>query len=147
MIKLKQILLESYNVWMGYDKLSVSQKEALYEYMVTSGGVSDREYNNHVKMRLYKVVLINPNQVIDVFNEWGWTGHIKCKYDDDTRRINKIKTLHKKYKTVWPYIVGDGKTFKDWARDKMNHGDGYHRLCLALREHRPIEFLFIKSRV
>ncbi len=144
MIKLKSLLNESKNSWIEYDRLSSAEKESLYEYMVDSGGVNSDEYEDWIKKFVYKIQLVQPNQLIPILDKWGWDW--RKENSDDERRISKISKIQKKTKNIWPYVVGNGDTLKKWATDEMNHGDGWHRLCVSLRKNEPINFLFIKIK-
>ena len=145
MIKLKSLIKESNSYkWIEVENLTDAQRSALYEYMVTSGGVKKDEYENYVKNFKYAAVKFPVNKIIDIINKWGWDWK-NCDSHDE-KRINKIKRLQQKTNQYWPYVVGIGHSLKQWAKDEMNHGDGWHRMCVSLRQGKPIEFLFLKIK-
>jgi hypothetical protein len=142
MIKLKSLLREE-SGWKKYISLTSAQKKALYEYMVTSGGVEPEEYNDYVKTFLYRIQVVSPQQIAAVFEKdgWDWTQGLR---QNDEDRIKKIDLEIQKTKEKWPYIVNSATSFQQWKTNEIYHGDGFHRTILALRKNEPIEFLFLK---
>jgi hypothetical protein len=143
MIKLKSLLNEE-SGWKKYNSLTHAQKKALYEYMVTSGGVGPEEYNDHVKKYEYKIVIIDAKKIAPILDKGGWDWMSGINPDDE-KRINAIDRLIKKTNQKWPYIVSGATSFKQWAENEYYHGDGFHRMLLSVRKNEPIEFLFLKE--
>lgn len=138
-------LLESHR-WMPYDALPDRAKAALRYYMVDDGGIEAEEYDDHVRFYVYKLHAYPAEVVRKAWYGIGWKlGSETPLHSSDEKRIAKIIQLRKKTGVVWPYIAASNAgTFKEWASDEMNHGDGYHRAVASIRSGQPVEFLFLK---
>ena len=139
--------------WIEFKTLTEAQKAALYEFMVDSGGVEKSEYEIHATKFKFRIELISPEKVIPVIKQWHEDAIVEYTFDlntsyyaDDEQRIQNIAELHATGNPIWPYI-GQETTFKKWAKSEFNHGDGWHRLILAIRQNRPIEFLYLKTKI
>ena len=124
--------------------MSKEQKDALYEYMVTSGGVEPTEFNAYMKRFVFKVIKVPAAKLKNVFDKDGWDW-LQGLSANDEERIKKIDAEIQRTNQTWPYIVNAATTFSQWAENEYYHGDGFHRMLLAIRKNRPIEFLFIKQ--
>ncbi len=140
-----EALLESGRA-LEYDQLPQRAKEAVWQYMVPDGGVEADEYDDHVRKFTYTLRTYAPQSIIQAWRKMGWAGDPLDPelHPNDEQRVRKIMRLRAKGKPVWPYIVGgNAKSFREWASDEMNHGDGYHRMVASIRANQPIEFLFL----
>lgn len=132
--------------WVRYEALPKRIKDALWQYMVTDGGVEADEYDEHVRKFTYRLQAYAAEKVRRAWYGVGWKlGDEEPLHASDEKRIRAIERLWNAGKNRWPYIVGSGvSSFKEWASDEMNHGDGYHRAVAAIRRGEPVEFLFLK---
>lgn len=128
---------------MSYDQLPENAKQAVYQYMVTDGGVEAEDYDAWVRNFAYRLETIPPEKIIAVWRAWGWKG--QAQHPSDAARIRRIHRLRRAGKGTWPYVVGGGATFEEWASDDMNHGDGYHRMVASVNKGEPVEFLFLRN--
>lgn len=134
---------------MEYSRLPARAKEALWMYMVLDGGVEADEYDAHVLKFTYTLRTYTPRSILQAWKRMGWVkAGTNRKLDlDDEKRVRKIEHLRARGKEVWPYIVAsDTRSFKEWASDEMNHGDGYHRMVASVRANQPVEFLFLTQK-
>jgi len=137
--------------WKRYAALTKAQQAALYHWMVLEGGVMDDEYREHMRKRLFGVQLIQPASIVQALKHWHTIAEVPYPFDlhtsqykNDQQRISKIARLHRKGGLIWPYIADGCTSFREWAKSPDNHGDGWHRMLLAVRQNRPIEFIFIR---
>jgi hypothetical protein len=128
---------------MTYDQLPENAKQAVYQYMVTDGGVEPEDYEAWVRNFVYRSETVSPEKLKAAWRAWGWTG--QAQHPSDAARIRRIQRLRRAGKGTWPYIVGGGATFEEWASDDMNHGDGYHRVLASVNKGEPVEFLFLRN--
>jgi hypothetical protein len=145
MIRLKSLISENTLEWRNYTQLSREQQAALYEYMVTSGDVDPSEYNSYIQTFVFKTMMVSPDKLKRVFDKDGWDW-LKGLSSNDEARIQKIDREINQTKQKWPYIVNAATSFSQWAENEYHHGDGFHRMLLAVRKNEPIEFLFPKRK-
>lgn len=131
--------------WISYDSLPKRAKDALWQYMIVDGGVEEEEYDEHVRKYVYRLQAYPAEKMRKAWYGIGWKlGSEKPLHASDEKRIRHIASLWDVGQERWPYIVGSGASFREWASDEMNHGDGYHRSVAAIRRGEPIEFLFLR---
>lgn len=132
--------------WISYEALPKRAKSALWQYMVTDGGVEKDEYDGHVRKYAYRLQSYAAEKMRKAWYGIGWKlGSEEPLPAPDEKRVRRIASLWDAGKERWPYIVGSGAhSFREWSSDEMNHGDGFHRAVAAIRRGEPIEFLFLR---
>ena len=129
--------------------LTKAQQEALYAYLIDGGYVGEHEFVEVVTQYQYRIKTVSTIEGIKLLQRWhkdaavDYTFNInKCYYSYDEKRVQHIAQLHKQGSLVWPYVVSRGVNFRQLVANDIHHGDGYHRLVLAIRQNRSLEFLF-----
>ena len=145
-------LLESGPAWVAYEALPGRAKAALWQYMVEDGGVLDDEYESHVRKFRYKLQSYDPKKVVAAWDKMhqedeNFDFNAIPLHPHDEERVHVIQKLRDSGGEDWPYIVGIGQTFAQWASSTDNHGDGFHRAVASIRANRPVEFLFLNLKV
>lgn len=125
-----------------YDDLSLECKHALERWMICDSDIED--YESHISKFVFRVETIPCEKIVEVLTRWGWNWRPNKSIHRNTEdRVNRIKRYQKISSEIWPYIGGNGKSFGEWSESDMNHGDGWHRMIVAVRRKKPMNFIFL----
>ena len=113
-----------------YKELDTPNQKAIYKWMSAAeeGGWEDDSWMDKYD---FKKVFVPAHKFEQLFKDWGWD--IKPVDEIEKERVDKIIKAYKETHKLWPYIIGTGKTWEEFAEDEINHGDGYHRVMAYLQ--------------
>jgi len=134
---------------LTFAQLTPPQQAAVWQWMWHEGGFETEAQAKQSCLRCrYKVEDIPIQQVMAVWRRVAGTSGLAGfgvektdkHWNGTAARVSKIQ----KTKMDWPYVVGAGATFAEWAKDEMNHGDGFHRTLAAYWSGKPtMQFLYM----